>query len=419
MRAPRWLRPLIAVVGLTLVGLVCAGYVLVKERVSIPFRSTYDVSVQLASADGVAPGLGQPVLVSGVRVGVISAAEVVGGSARVVLQIKRDKLPRIYRDAAATLTPSTPLKDMQIDLDPGTVRAGPAADGWTISSARTQVPVELADLLSALDGDTREYLSTMLASLGDGLTGRGPDLRHALVSFSATTGQLRTVSSELAQRRRAIARLVRDLAAVTRAASQDEELSSLVVAGRRTLAAVAGQDRALGASLRRLPQALRDGQTAVDDIAGLTDEAARTGTALAPVLRGLPDTLKAFTPFAKQATATLRGSLRPLVREVQPVLRDAGPAVAAGLRMLPAVRRTAKILVYTANELAYNPPGDDEGYLFWSSWFAHNANSSFSTQDAHGSLGRASVFVSCQQLTDLASLGTILKLVLGQTSVCP
>ena len=46
-----------------------------------------------------------------------------------------------------------------------------------------------------------------------------------------------------------------------------------------------------------------------------------------------------------------------------------------------------RILNYLANELGYNPPGSEEGYLFWLSWFAHNADSLFSVStEAHTNL---------------------------------
>ena len=412
-------RALAAIITLTVVGAACAAYVLVNQRLSVPFTSTYSIHTRLASADGVAPGLGQPVLVSGVRVGVISAARVERGTARVTLEIRRDKLARLYRDARASLSPSTPLKDMQVDLDPGTPAAGAVDDGSDLPIQRTRVPVELDAILSALDADTRDYLTSMIASLGEGLDSQGRGLRGMLTSFGATTKQLRTISSELAQRRRAIAQLVHNVGDVSRAASQDRRLASLVLAGQRTLSAVGRQDAALRASIQALPGSLGEVGTALDATAKLSANLRGAAVALRPSLDRLPQTLRAFTPFAEEAATALRSEIRPVARELQPILRDIGPAVERLDSARPAVRRVAKLLTYTVNELVHNPPGDDEGYLYWLSWFAHIANSSFSTQDAHGSMGRASVLVSCQQLTDLSSLGPILSLATGTASVCP
>ena len=41
-----------------------------------------------------------------------------------------------------------------------------------------------------------------------------------------------------------------------------------------------------------------------------------------------------------------------------------------------------------ANAVAYNPPGSEEGYLFWTAWFFHNTASVFSSSDVHGAVTR-------------------------------
>ena len=46
------------------------------------------------------------------------------------------------------------------------------------------------------------------------------------------------------------------------------------------------------------------------------------------------------------------------------------------------------------NELAYNPPGSEEGYLFWFAWSAHLGNSILNMQDAHGPVRRGRSIVS-------------------------
>jgi hypothetical protein len=116
--------------------------------------------------------------------------------------------------------------------------------------------------------------------------------------------------------------------------------------------------------------------------------------------------------------------VRPLVREAVPVLRQLAPAVSALDRMAPSVTTSFKGLNYAFNELAYNPDRkqlgfDDEGFLFWAPWFAHNYNSAFSAKDAHGGGARGMVMVSCQQLAGLLGLGDVVKVLLGTYNLCP
>jgi hypothetical protein len=50
------------------------------------------------------------------------------------------------------------------------------------------------------------------------------------------------------------------------------------------------------------------------------------------------------------------------------------------------------------NTLAFNPPGSEEGFLFWASWLNHTTANVFSTQDAHGPVRRGLVIIGCSQL---------------------
>src|SRR5204863_5280912 len=59
------------------------------------------------------------------------------------------------------------------------------------------------------------------------------------------------------------------------------------------------------------------------------------------------------------------------------------------------------------NELAYNPPGSAEGYLFYPAWTNHNGASLFATQDAHGPIRHGIVQVSCTSLAALQRLGQV------------
>ena len=56
------------------------------------------------------------------------------------------------------------------------------------------------------------------------------------------------------------------------------------------------------------------------------------------------------------------------------------------------------MLNYLLNELAYNPPGKEEGYLFWPAWANHVGATVFSTQDAHGPIRHGLVLASCSTL---------------------
>ena len=109
--------------------------------------------------------------------------------------------------------------------------------------------------------------------------------------------------------------------------------------------------------------------------------------ALTGSARELPGALHATQGMLDAAISTLR-QLRPFLRESQPVSRDIASATKRLEQVAPALRTSFGLLDRVANAVAYNPPGDEEGYLYWTAWFFHNVNSVFSSQDAHGVMTR-------------------------------
>ena len=390
---------------LALAGIAAAVYVLSKQNsgLSAPWEHSYRIKAEMTAAGGVRAGVGVPVNVAGVRVGqVVAVGTAPTGNAMVSMEIDRKRLAHVYADARVALEPLSPLKDMSVDLDPGAPPAQPLHPGATISVAHTAAPVDLSTLLAALDTDTRSALTGLLAAAGEGTSGQGKAMRRALIAFGPTTAQVGRLSRALAQRRRELARFVSNLAKVTRAASQDERLATVVDAGNATLEAVAREDAGLRATLDRLPTSLRSTRRTLDEVAAFAGELAPTATALQPAVSALPRTLAQVRTLGEVTERALRSQVRPLVRQARPVGRDLGRSVPALARVAPKLTSGFQVVNYVLNEMAYNPPGDDEGGLFWAAWFFHNWMSMTSSADAHGALGRAIVFSGCGS-TDAAA----------------
>lgn len=413
-------RFVFVILALAVVGIVAAAGVLYKQRAPVPFRDVYDVKVALTSADGVQAGLGQPVNVAGVKVGTVKDAQPSpDGNALVTLEIDADQLPRVYADASAALAPITPLEDMQMNLDPGRPPAPELGDA-VIDVGRTSVPTPLSDLLTALDTDTRAFAASLLSGMEQGTRGRGPDLREALVALGPTTGQVRRITTALDTRRESVARLVHNLAIVTRAASEDRRLSDLVGAGNATLAAIAEQEAPLRESIARLPGTLAQAQSTLTNAASLSRDLQPTLAALLPGTRELPATLAAGSDFLRVGTRTLAEDVRPLVRNVQPLVAELSPTITALNELVPDLDTTFNVLNYFFNELAYNPPGDDEGFLFWTAWTFHNIGAVIKFTDAHGPIGRVSVFTNCSQFANsVTPANQILAAATGIATLCP
>jgi phospholipid/cholesterol/gamma-HCH transport system substrate-binding protein len=353
-------------------------------------------------------------------VGQISGVGTANGRAVATLRIDPGELPHVYRDARATLVPNTPLKDMRIDLSPGSRQAGALANGAVIPSTRTTTPVDFDELLAALDKDTRTYFTSLIADLDVGTRGRGRDLRGIMRSLGPTTQQMREITSLLAGRRDDLSQLVHRLAVVTSAAgSHQRELADLIPATNRTLGALASQDGALRSSLAKLPGTLQLTSGVLQRSRALTQELKPTLAALTPTAKRLPATLRNTRTVFKGGTLLPLRQLRKFIAAAQPLVPLVPPTVKDISAQIPALSDAFRVINYTTNEMAWNPGGANQGFLYWNSWFAHNADSVFSTGDANGAVFRGLAMGSCGSLAVSGPLGALAQQVLGTGTGCP
>lgn len=397
-------------------GLAATLYLLLEERAPLPFQNVYTIKAQFSAADGVISGLGQPVNVVGVKVGQVTGSRLQNGNALVTMEIQRGQLPHLYQNATAVIEPITPLDDMEINLEPGGAPAPPLTAGSTIQVGQTTSPVQLSDLLSALDGDTRDYLSSLIASLGQGVGDNATGLRSMLQAMGPTAQQAGEITGALAKRRTSLAQLIHNLAIVTNAASRDHQLSALVAAGNDTLQSLAREDQPLEQGLAELPATLSEAKSTLVDLEPFSEKLGPTVSALLPAVERLPATLDALRPFAVEGTSALSKQLRPLVTAAQPLVTKLEPAVTSLTSTTPGLTQAFQVVTYAANELAYNPQTkNDQGALFWLAWAFHNFNSVISVGDAHGGIGRAQVLLNCDGAQDL----TEFQHALGVFGLCP
>jgi phospholipid/cholesterol/gamma-HCH transport system substrate-binding protein len=127
-------KDFIAVVGLIVVAAGVSAYILHNQRLRFPFveAKPYVLKAEFQTAQAVIAGQGQTVRVSGVRIGDIGAVELKDGRAIVRMDIDPEYKDMVHTDATALLRPKTGLKDMFIQLDPGSNDAPVAKENWTI-----------------------------------------------------------------------------------------------------------------------------------------------------------------------------------------------------------------------------------------------------------------------------------------------
>jgi phospholipid/cholesterol/gamma-HCH transport system substrate-binding protein len=411
------LRDFLALFFMALVAVGVTGYILSQERFHLPNwvpvlgSDFYKLNVELQTGQAVVPGQGQTINIAGVKVGDVDNVILRNGVAVVSVNIDRKYAP-VYRNAHVLLRPKTGLKDMYLALDPGTKDAGALRDGGTIPVANTMPDVNPDEILASLDADTRDYLEILLSAGGQAFTDKpghagesAADLRQTFKRFEPTNRDLAAITSQLAQRRRNVSHVVHNFRLITdELARTDGTLGRFVESSNQNFQAFAAQDANLREALGLLPDTLNVTESTLQkaDKLGLTSKSAFQD--LRPFARALGPALRDVRPFLRQTTPVIKNQLRPFTRIARPTVRDLRPAAADLAATTPHLRRTFGVLNSLLNLFAYNPPGKEEGFLFWQTWLNHAGATIFNTQDAHGPIRRGLVMVSCGALGVLENI---------------
>ena len=327
------LRDFIAILGLLLVA-VFATYIIVQnQRLRIPLleEKPFELKAEMTTAQAVTPGQGQTVRVAGVRVGDISSVDLENGHAVVTMAIDRKFLP-VYKNATILLRPKTGLKDMFLELDPGT-NYDPSSDddrfqnGGTIPVANTAPDTNVDQILAALDGDTRAYLRLLLAGGGQGLNGRGKDLGKLLGSLGPINRGLARLNTEVAKRKDNLATLIHNMNLLWGRVGEDGQgIEQLVSASNQALGAIASQTPDVERTVSLLGPTLRTTRVALTKTDQLATVLGPAINSLRPFARKLKPVNDSLGHLAESTYSPVKNDIRPFVRNARQPVRNLRPA---------------------------------------------------------------------------------------------
>ncbi|HTU98242.1 MAG TPA: MlaD family protein [Solirubrobacteraceae bacterium] len=399
-----------AIAVLVVAAIGVSAYILEHQPSFVFGQSYYTVRAPFATAAAVTSGQGQAVTIAGVQVGQVGGVSLQNGQAMVTMNIYKQYAP-IYRNATVLLRPRTPLKDMYLELDPGTRSAGRIPNGGTLSAANTQPDVDVSEILSSLDSDTRNYLILLLSAgaqaFHDPASGAGvapsadavADLRGTLKRFEPLDRDTKRFATLLATRQANIRRAIHNLSLVTNAFGGVEgQLASLIRASDTNFSAIAANDTQLQQTLTEFPPTLQQSITTLNKVRGFANASTTTLQQLLPFARNLGPALKASRPLFKDTTPVIANQLRPFSVAVQPLARTLAAGAPKLKATIPALSSSISVLNTLFNELAHQPPKGQQSYLFWGSWLAHIADSLTSTQDANGAVLQGIFMNTCAGL---------------------
>lgn len=423
------LKEVVALLGLIIVGLGVGGYIFANQNVTAPSwmpilgKTFFDMEARFTTASGVMPGQGQTVTISGINVGKVTGVRLDRGQAVVGFRLE-EKYRDVYPDATVLLRPKTPLKDMTVELNPGTKASGkPLREGAVLDVSATQPDVNFDEFLATIDTETQAALQMLLGDASQALgKDGGKALARAFRRFEPLSRSGKTASELLIDREKKIKRLVTNIGLITEElGGENAQLTEFVESSTAALGRFAAQNDNVAETIALLPDTLDSTNEALAKAGDLSVTLDEGLTELKPATSNLASSLEEIEPFSKKTTPVLKDQIRPFARDAQPTVRKLVPVAAQTAEAIPDLRRITDVLNDFFDTMAYDPPGDGpngQSYLFYLPWAGHNTNSVFSSQDAGGPLPRSILTVDCGALNLLENvlpdrnpfLNTILQL---------
>ena len=410
-----------AILGLLVITIAVAGYILTNERLSIPFisPSTYTLDADFQTAQAVTPGQGQSVRISGVQIGLISGVSLKNGEGVVKMSIDKKYESVIRTNWTALLRPRTGLDDMFVELSPGIGNAPVAKPGYTIPVSNTMPVVNLDEILSSLDSDSREYLDLLVNGAGQGLQNNGGDeLAQVMERFEPTHRDLARLNGAVVQRGADLRQLVNSLKRLNVAlAAKQPQIVQLIDSSEQVFGAFASEDQNVSRAVADLPSTLNQTTATLAKVQAFAQQLGPAAKNLLPAANALKGADQALTALAVPGAPIVQNQIRPFVIASRPVVRNLRPAAVNLAAATPNLTKVFGVLNNFGNMLGYNPGNTEHGYLWWLAWLDHNARTLFSVQDANGDFRPLFLQASCATLAQLANSSPLTEVLMNLTPI--
>src|SRR5687768_16414404 len=334
----------------------------------IPFvNPPYELKAVFSDAQNMSTR--SPVRIAGVEVGQVKKVETYSDDSEltvVTMEIKDEGLP-IHEDAELKIRPRIFLEgNFFVELDPGTGSEPELDDGDTVPAAQTSGTVQLDEVLTSLQSDTRADLQKLLQGYGDSLNGepgpgedddqepmtRGETAAESLNDSLATApdalrGLAIVNGAALGTELHDLSRLVIGQSRVSEAlAAKQEQLKDFVTNFNRTVAAFAAEEDNLQQTIRLLPEVLEQANPALDSLNASFPPTRAFARAILPGVRETPATIEASFPWIEQVRALVSpAELQGLVNDLRPAIDDLAQLTDDSVELLPMVDDASRCFI--------------------------------------------------------------------------
>ena len=310
-----------------------------------------------------------PVRIAGVEVGQVKKVEKFSDDSDltvVTMEIKDEGLP-IHEDAELKIRPRIFLEgNFFVELDPGTASGDELEEGETIPAAQTSGTVQLDEVLTALQSDTREDLQRLIQGYGEALAGepgpgedadqdpmtRGETAAESLNDSLATApGALRGLAivndAALGTELHDLSKLVAGQSRVAATlADRQEQLKDFVTNFNRTMAIFASEENNLRQTIALLPEVLEQANPTLDSLNAAFPSTRAFAREILPGVRETPATIDASMPWIEQVRALVSpAELQGLVNDMRPAIDDLAQLTDDTVRLLPKVDDVSRCFI--------------------------------------------------------------------------
>jgi phospholipid/cholesterol/gamma-HCH transport system substrate-binding protein len=290
---------------------------------AIPFKHGYRLNAQFASAVNIKPK--SPVRVAGVDVGKVTGIQRSGSTALVKMEIESKGLP-IHSDATVKVRPRIFLEgNWFVEMQPGSPSAKTLSSGSTLPSTQSSDPVQIDQVLDALNTDTRKNLQDFLIGYGDALTRtpsaadnaeQDPEVRdvNAAEALNKTLGRATAAERGAAVVNQAIggtephdlSKLVLSIGKVTAALNVHEQQLGELIGNFNTFFKIfATQSTSLRHAVAVLPSSLHSINAGLRELDAAFPSIRSFAIGILPGVKNTPQTVTATLPWIAQVEASL------------------------------------------------------------------------------------------------------------------
>ena len=343
MRRQRGISPFKAG-AITLVAIVIGVYFAFAR--GVPWGDHYEVKIHFEESVNVKER--QFVRIAGVDVGKVVKVEHADPPRKLVevtVRIEDDGRP-VHKDAQVKIRPRMFLEgNWFLEMSPGTPGSGELEDGGTIPVHHTSSPVQLGQVLTVLQSDTRRNIQRLLAEYGTALEGEGargyrrsipywePAYRNSAIVQDATLG---LDEHDLSEYIDSAGRVARGLD------RSPDALKALITDFNTAAGAFAREATSLEAAIEELPRTLQAARPALAKLNEAFPPLRRLTADLRPSIRESGRTIDVSFPFIQQTRRLVsRAELRGLVADLRPTVPNLARLTRDNVPLFETLRESA------------------------------------------------------------------------------